>query len=91
MLAGSETLVSKIVQKYRKQTDLSQEAFAQELCERLRGIDLTRQAISNWERGAQTPDYMFLVAVLMAYGDWRHDFAHECLQVLRPGVWANPE
>jgi transcriptional regulator with XRE-family HTH domain len=86
-------MISGLVKKYRTQRGFTQEEFAQAICERIRGIDLTKQAISNWERGAQTPDYMFLVAVLMAYGDWRHDFAHECLQVLRPEVWAeaNPQ
>ena len=83
-------MIEKIVAKYRKEINKSQEAFAQSLCERLPGVDLTRQAISNWERGSQTPDYMFLIAVLMTYGDWRHDFAYECLQVLRPAVWADP-
>jgi len=84
-------MIFELVKNYRTQKDLTQEGFAQELCERLGGISLTRQAISNWERGTQTPDYMFLVAVLMAYDDWRHDFADECLQVLRPEVWAITE
>ncbi len=84
-------MISKVAKKIRNQQQMTQEAFAESLCEKLPGVELTKQAISNWERGAQTPDYMFLVAVLMTYGDWRHDFAHECLQVLRPEVWANPE
>lgn len=84
-------MINEIVKKHRKQQKLSQEAFGQSLCERLLGVELTRQAISNWERGAQTPDYMFLVAMVMTYRDWRFDFALACLQVLRPKVWANPE
>lgn len=83
-------MISNLVKKYRKQKEKTQEEFAQSLCERLPGVDLTKQAISNWERGSQTPDYMFLIAVLMTYRDWRHDFAFECLQVLRPAVWADP-
>lgn len=83
-------MITKLVNKYRKDRKMTQEDFAQSLCERLKGVSLTKQAISNWERGTQTPDYMFLVAVLMAYGDWRHDFAYECLQALRPEVWADP-
>jgi transcriptional regulator with XRE-family HTH domain len=84
-------MIDQVVRKYRNQQNLSQDAFAEELCVRLPGVSLTRQAISNWERGAQTPDYMFMIAVLMAYGDWRNDFAIECLQVLRPSVWASTE
>jgi transcriptional regulator with XRE-family HTH domain len=84
-------MIDEIVKKYRKQQNLSQDAFGQSLCERLPGVELTRQAISNWERGAQTPDYMFLVAMAMAYNDWRFDFALECLQVLRPSVWLSKE
>lgn len=82
-------MISKIVSKYRNERKKSQDAFAQSLCEKLPGVDLTRQAISNWERGSQTPDYMFLIAVLMTYRDWRHDFACECLKVLRPAVWGD--
>lgn len=84
-------MINKIVQNYRKETKLTQEEFAVSLCVKLPGVSLTKQAISNWERGAQTPDYMFLVAMVMAYRDWRFDFALACLQVLRPKVWANPE
>jgi transcriptional regulator with XRE-family HTH domain len=80
-------MISEIVRSCRTKQALSQEKFGDILCEKLPGVKLSRQAVSNWERGAQTPDYMFLVAVLKAYGDWRFDFAHECLQVLRPEVW----
>ncbi len=84
-------MINKIVKKYRQNTHLTQEAFAESLCVKIPGVSLTKQAISNWERGAQTPDYMFLVAVFMAYGDWRSDFALECLAALRPSVWASTE
>jgi transcriptional regulator with XRE-family HTH domain len=84
-------MINKIVTKYRKEIDLTQEDFAESLCVKLPGVSLTKQAISNWERGAQTPDYMFLIAVLMAYNDWRYDFALECLAALRPSVWASTE
>ena len=83
-------MLQKIVRDNRKKQRLTQEIFAERLCERLPGVTMTKQAISNWERGSQTPDYMFLVAVLRTYGDWRHDFAYECLQILRPEVWADP-
>jgi len=83
-------MIWSLVKKTRKTHGLTQEIFAERLCERLPGVTLTKQAISNWERGSQTPDYMFLVAVLRTYGDWRHDFAYECLQILRPEVWADP-
>ena len=84
-------MIDQIIKKYRKETSLTQDAFAESLCVKLPGVSLTKQAISNWERGAQTPDYMFLIAVLMAYNDWRYDFALDCLQVLRPSVWASTE
>ncbi len=84
-------MLPEVVKKYRNYTNLTQEDFAESLCVKLPGVSLTKQAISNWERGAQTPDYMFLIAVLMAYNDWRYDFALDCLQVLRPSVWASTE
>lgn len=83
-------MISDVIKKYRIEGKLSQASLGEMLCVKLPGITLTRQAISNWERGSQTPDYMFLVAVLRTYGDWRHDFAYECLQILRPEVWADP-
>ena len=84
-------MIDNVVRKYRKQAKISQGEFAQKVCEQIPGVEFTRQAISNWERGAQTPDYMFLVAVLMTYRDWRHDFALECLQVMRPEVWSDAQ
>lgn len=83
-------MINETVKTFRKQRELTQAAFAQALCERLPGVDLTKQAISNWERGAQTPNYLFLTALVMAYGDWRHEFALACLEVLRPAVWSEP-
>ena len=82
-------MISKVIKKYRNQQSITQEGFANRLCEGIPGVDLTKQAISNWERDAQTPDYMFMISVLMSYRDWRHDFALECLQVMRPEVWAD--
>ncbi len=51
-------MISKITRKYRKQQSLTQDEFAQMLCVKLPGVSLTKQAISNWERGSQTPDNM---------------------------------
>lgn len=82
-------MISEIVRKIRKYQGITQESFALAICEEIPGINLTKQAISNWERGSQTPDYMFLVSMTLAYKDWRFDFALECLRILRPAVWGD--
>lgn len=80
--------IDQIIQKYRNQQNLSQQELADALTEALPGVSLTRQAVHNWESGRQAPGYLFLVSVFMAYGDWRCDFARECLAVLKPELWA---
>ena len=82
-------MLAEAVKTTRKEQDLTQEAFASCLCEWLPGINLTKQAVSNWERGAYLPDELFLVSVAIAYSDWRKTFALECLAALRPEIWGD--
>ena len=83
--------ISEVIQSHRSSQKLTQQEFADILTEKLPGISLTKQAIHNWESGKQSPGYLFLISIFMAYGDWRCDFARECLAVLKPELWAEQE
>lgn len=80
-------MLAEKIRDTRKDQQLTQGSFAEALCAWLPGINLSRQSISNWETGHYQPDYMFLLSVAIAYTDWRHSFAIECLELLRPEVW----
>jgi transcriptional regulator with XRE-family HTH domain len=80
--------IDHVTKTYRKQERLTLEAFGERLVELLSGYSFTRQAVSNWERGAQTPDKSFLLLCAMRYGDWRRSWALDCLAVLQPEVFA---
>ncbi len=79
--------ISEITRIERRVQGLTQEKFGEVLCEKIPGIDLSKQAISNWESGVQTPAYLFLVAVFRSYADWRGDWASTCLQAIKPELW----
>jgi transcriptional regulator with XRE-family HTH domain len=75
---------SKIVQKYRASQNLSLRGFAEALTEHMPGEKVTHSSVFNWEKGIHTPDYYFLVYLTLKTGDWRYDFAVDCLSVLNP-------
>lgn len=84
-------MISEYIKSTRKQRELTQESFAKALCEWLPGVSFTKNAICNWERGTQTPGYLFLLSVVTAYCDWRHDFALACLEMLQPEIWGEAD
>jgi transcriptional regulator with XRE-family HTH domain len=83
--------ISEITRIERRRQGLTQEKFGEALCEKLPGIDLSKQAVSNWELAAQTPGYLFLVTVFRSYADWRYDWALACLQAIKPELWGETE
>jgi transcriptional regulator with XRE-family HTH domain len=81
-------IISTITLHYRKQAQLTLEAFGRALAELLPGYSFTKQAVKNWERGVQNPDRYFLLLCALRYGDWRRDWALDCLAVLQPELFA---
>jgi len=81
-------MIEEITKRYRAELKLTQEEFGAALCEQLPGTSLTRQAVNHWETGNNTPGYNFCLMIFCKYSDWRNDWAHECLQVLRPDLWS---
>lgn len=82
--------VSDIVIRYLESTGLTLRQFANNLAHQLRDETLSHSAVLRWRDGVSEPDTDFLCLCLMAYRDWRFDFALECLAAKRPEVWAIP-
>ena len=74
--------VATIVKQYRKGQGLSLRDFAQQLP--YEG-SISHGSVHNWEQGTHNPDYSFLMGLILHTGDWRLDFALDCLSVMRPG------
>lgn len=85
------TDLASVTRNYRKLNSLSQEEFGAALAEQLPEYSFTKQAVSQWEKGKNKPDFEFLVLSAMRYSDWRRDWAFECLAALRPEVFSAPE
>jgi transcriptional regulator with XRE-family HTH domain len=83
--------VDEITKKYREENDLTLEEFGQALAREIPGASTSKQLVSNWECGRQTPAYYFLISVVLAYSinphDWRAHWAIDCLHALRPELW----
>lgn len=77
---------SRIVQSYRRERKLSLRAFADAISEKLPDR-VSYQTIANWEAGEIVPAYSTFLPVLIHYGDWRRDFAADCLAALQPGYY----
>lgn len=80
--------ISQLTKKYRTQAGLTLEGFGEKLSDQLSEYTFTRQAVHNWESGNQRPEKYFLLLVMLRYGDWRRDWALDCLAVLQPDVFA---
>jgi DNA-binding transcriptional regulator YiaG len=79
--------ISDVTQIYRDQLKLSQDKFALKLIESLVNIKITRQAISNWEKGHDHPSTDFLLLCAVVYQDWRRSWAMSCLKAKLPEVF----
>ncbi|RMD60775.1 XRE family transcriptional regulator [Candidatus Parcubacteria bacterium] len=88
---------AEIVKQYRYQLGanlsrlVNQAEFAEMLAEGLVNIPpVTRVTVSAWETGKWEPDTDFLLALLARYagtGDWREQFARDCLRAKIPEVF----
>lgn len=74
----------QIVRTYRAEQGLTLEQMAEALRERMGGTmfgNLSRQAISLWERGT-LPNAIFLIRASRVYNDWRREFAIDGLAAI---------
>jgi hypothetical protein len=76
--------IPEITIHHREERNLSQQEFADALCERLPGVSKLRQEVNMWELGKQAPGYMFALLVFMRYTDWRGGGGHEGFKGLKP-------
>ena len=80
--------ISEITKCYRSTQELTQEQFAEALCEHIPGIEsYTKQFISSIENGRDEFPYSFILLVYVYYIDWRRDWALEVLRVMKPRIW----
>lgn len=77
--------VAEIVKKYKGNKTLRE--FARELCEGVKGVNLTYQAVHYWEHGKFLPSTNTMLTIFANTGDWRHDFAGEVLEVVNPDFY----
>jgi len=76
--------VTEVMEKFLEGQTLR--SFAEALTQSVRS-NLTHASIHNWRRGKQEPETDFLLQCLIAYSDWRQDWALEMLQAKLPEVF----
>lgn len=68
--------VNEVVLQMRTELEKSQSEFG-------RGLGVTKQAVSNWERGTRIPDINYLVNLSVMFNDWRKEFALRCIHAMK--------
>jgi len=80
--------IPEIVKKYRETQRKTLREFAEAITECC-GEGVTYQSVHNWENGVTNPNKWLLCRmILKCSGDWRYEFASDCLSVLDPKVFA---
>ncbi len=75
---------SEITRMYLDKFGMTQTQFANALNESLVQTGITRVSVSNWLRGRSQPETDFLLLCLVAYADWRQQWAREMLNAKLP-------
>jgi hypothetical protein len=88
---AEETKIEDIMEHYMGKSCLRQEAFAQTLTESLVNTGVDRVSVSNWCNGKYWPKTDVLLAVVVAYTDWRKQWGIDCLIAKLPEVFARDE
>jgi len=86
-MSGDNIRICDVTQTYREQLNIAQEEFANLLTKELVNIKVSRQAVSNWEKGENYPSTDFLLLCSVIYEDWRQAWAMDCLKVKLPEVF----
>lgn len=64
--------VSDVIKRWMERQDLPVRDFAQQL-------GVSHPTVLNWQAGKGQPSIDFLVHLAQGSGDWRHEFALDCL------------
>jgi transcriptional regulator with XRE-family HTH domain len=80
-----------VTNQYRTRLGLTYRAFAEALNERLMNTSVTHSTVMNWEKGLTEPETDTLLVCLVAYNDWRMQFAIDCLCAKLPEVYERDE
>lgn len=76
-----------VTAEYRQKLNLTYRAFADALNQSLRNTSTTHASVMNWEKGITDPDTTFVLACLVAYADWRRQWAIDVLCRALPEVF----
>jgi len=79
--------LAQITNTYRRAVDQTYRGFAELLNEHLVNTNITYASVMNWERGMTVPNTDLLLVLLMVHGDWRRQFAIDCLCAKLPEVF----
>jgi len=76
-----------VTSEYRERLDLTYRAFAEALNEHLVNMSISHVTIMNWEKGITDPNERFVLTCLVAYRDWRRQWAIDVLCGTLPEVF----
>ena len=82
--------VKDVVQEYQTVHGLTLRGFATVLTESVK-VELTHVAIALWKSGKTEPGTDMLLVCLIAYEDWRRQFAWDMLRAKLPEVFGDGE
>ena len=78
--------LSEVVSGTRLEQRMSMREFAEALTECVK-VPVSHASVNEWEKGRYEPATDFLLQVLVAYSDWRREFARGALVAKLPEVF----
>lgn len=78
--------VAVVVEQALDREGLTLRGMAEKLTESVK-VEISHESVHGWRRGSSEPRTDFLLQVLIAYSDWRRDFALACLEAKLPEVF----
>jgi transcriptional regulator with XRE-family HTH domain len=77
--------IAEVVEEYLSSGGgMTHQQFADALTQSLVSTGISRVSVTNWANGKSEPSTDFLLQCVAAYGDWRRQFANDCLRIKLP-------
>ena len=77
--------ISDVVEAYLNSGGgMTHQQFADALTQSLVNTGISRVSVTNWANGKSEPSTDFLLSCVVAYTDWRRQFANDCLKIKSP-------
>lgn len=81
-----EMSLAEFVKGVRSEQRLSMREFAEALTQSVK-VEISHVSVNEWEKGRYEPGTDFLLEILVAYRDWRREFARGVLMIKLPEVF----